>query len=250
MGRTLAERRSRLLTKEDLTNGDCQSWVTEAYEAYRAVITDPEFPCSFGTTAEAQGHIRYTWVDGGHDLGALSHTLADFIALSRAHPRRRHLLIAFFPDTGGRDFAAYERRFWDTLHWLRAHDPEPWPANIPSDPDHPEWEFCFAGDPMFVFPCIPAYRQRHSRRMGDHFLMCFQPRRVFFGTNRDDPGGERIRQRIYDRVRRWDDVPPHPQLVELAYGDTEMREWKQYVLPDTNVPLADRCPLHLERGPS
>jgi FPC/CPF motif-containing protein YcgG len=222
-------------------------WVRQAYETYHEIITDPGFPCSFGTTAESQGHMRYTWVEDPQDPSVLAPTLVDFIALSRRHPRRRHILVAFFPQDGPQDFAADERRFWETLQWLHEHDPEPWPSGIPSDLDDPRWEFCFAGDPMFVFPCIPAYRQRRSRRMGDHFLMCFQPRRVFFGTNRDDPGGERIRRRIYDRVRRWDGVPPHPQLVELAYGDTEMREWKQYVLPDANVPLPRRCPLDMRR---
>ena len=133
-----------------------------------------------------------------------------------------------------------------TLQWLHAHDPSPWPEGIPADPDDPAWEFCFAGDPMFAFPCIPAYRQRLSRRMGSYFAMCFQPRRVFFGVDRADPGGERIRADIYERVRRWDCLPPHPELVDLSYGDPRMREWKQYVLPDHNRHLREQCPLHTD----
>lgn len=101
-----------------------------------------------------------------------------------------------------------------------------------------------AGDPMFAFPSIPAYQHRRSRRMGEHFLMCFQPRRIFFGVDRGDPGGERIREDIYARVEDWDAVPPHPQLVDLAYGDPTMREWRQYALPDQNTRLLEQCPLH------
>lgn len=159
------------------------------------------------------------------------------------HPKRRHVFIALF-DRTGHTYEEDAQYFWQVLQWLHEHDPQPWPAGIPSSTDSPEWEFCFAGDPMFAFPCIPAYQHRRSRRMGEHFLMCFQPRRIFFGVDRGDPGGERIREDIYARVEDWDAVPPHPQLVDLAYDDPTMREWRQYALPDQNTRLLEQCPLH------
>jgi uncharacterized protein len=234
-----------LMTSAELQRSDAvvPDWVRAAHRQYREVILDPRFPCYFGTKAEAQGHMRFAYVRHDRDP-VLPRALAEFVDFSRAHPTRRHVFIVFFPP-GPDDFAAQTCRFWDNLQWLHEQDPQPWPAQVPADPDEPAWEFCFAGDPMFAFPCLPAYRRRLSRRMGDGFAMCFQPRRVFFGVNRDDPGGERIRADIYARVARWDRVPPHPDLVDQAYGDPTMREWKQYVLPDDNGELRSRCPFHM-----
>jgi FPC/CPF motif-containing protein YcgG len=218
-------------------------WVRAAYHSYRKEISDPAFPCYFGTKAEQQGHMRYLYADDDQ-RDNLPAAVADFVRFSRDNPRRRHVLIVFLRGPGSdTPFTTDEERFWQFLAELHESDPEPWPADVPSDPDDPRWEFCFAGDPMFAFPSIPSYQRRRSRRIGDGFAVCFQPRRVFFGVGRDDPGGIRIRHEIYDRVRRWDSIPPHPALEPLAYGDTEMREWRQYVLPDGNVPLLDRCPL-------
>jgi FPC/CPF motif-containing protein YcgG len=170
--------------------------------------------------------------------------LRAFVEHSRAHPKHRGVLIVFYePDGRRRTLAEDEERFWELLDWLHEHDPEPWPADVPTDPSDPHWEYCFAGDPMFVFPCSPAYRLRRSRRMGPYYMVCFQPRRVFYGVESGSPAGQRARERIWQRVRDWDPVEPHPKLEHMAYGDPEMREWKQYVLPDENTPLRASCPF-------
>jgi FPC/CPF motif-containing protein YcgG len=231
-----------LLTSEEIrARDDVPPWAREAHGQYRQEILDPAFPCYFGTKAERQGHMRFAIIGDGENPD-LASALTDFVAFSRANHRRRHVFIALLQERPA-GFGDAQSRFWELLDWLHRHDPEPWPADVPADPDDPNWEFCFAGDPMFAFPCIPAYRNRRSRRMGDGFALCFQPRRIFFGVDRSDPGGERIRSDIYDRVRAWDGIPPHPDLEQLSYGDPDMREWKQYVLPDHNGELAARCPV-------
>ncbi|WP_410599747.1 YqcI/YcgG family protein [Amycolatopsis sp. lyj-90] len=230
-----------LLTGEDIAHHDAPRWVEDAHAEFVGVLLDPEYPCYFAGQAERQGHLRYSFVVGD-DLTSLPSTLARFAEVSRTAPRNRHVLTVFFDETT--DLDTDEQRFWNTLQWLHERDPAPWPADVPRDPDDAAWEFCFAGEPMFVFPSIPGYRHRRSRGVGSHFALCFQPRRIFAGVERQDPGGEAIRTRIYDRVRRWDDIPPHPDLEFLAYGDPQMREWKQYALPDGNDPLPRTCPLH------
>jgi len=219
-------------------------WLVRAHAAFCDELLDPGYPCYFGSQAEREGFLRYTTATED-DLEPLRDDLTAFVELSRANPRHRHVLVVFFDHTQDESFDASAGRFWRTLQWLHDHDPEPWPANIPSDPDEAEWEFCFNDDPMFAFPVIPAYRLRRSRGPGSYFALCFQPRRIFAGVNRDDPGGEPIRRHIYERVRAWDAVPPHPVLEPMAYGDRDMREWRQYVLPDANSELPASCPLRI-----
>jgi FPC/CPF motif-containing protein YcgG len=176
--------------------------------------------------------------------------LRSFVAYSRAHPKHRSVFIVFFePDGRRHTLADDERRFWELLDWLHERDPNPWPDDVPTDPSDPHWEYCFASDPMFVFPCSPAYRLRLSRRMGPYYMVCFQPRRVFYGVESNSPAGQRARRRIWAKVRAWDPVQPHPELENMAYGDPEMREWKQYVLPDDNTPLLQRCRTDSMAGP-
>lgn len=233
-----------LLTSEDFEQGRCPDWASRAYESFVGTLRNPDFPCYFGTQAERQGYLRYGLVSGDR-YERLPDDLREFVALSRAQPRHRHLYVVFFDRHD--DLRGDERRFWELLQWLHEHDSAPWPEAIPADTDDPNWEFCFDSDPMFVFPSIPGYRSRRSRRIGEAFAVCFQPRRIFAGVERGDPGGEAIRTDIYQRVRRWDDVPPHPGLEDLAYGDPAMREWKQYVLPDRNTALRGSCPLDTAR---
>lgn len=231
-----------LFTSEDIAGQQGPAWVHQAHQRFREVLLEQDYPCYFGGQAERHGELRYSFVVGD-ELGHLPTTLTDFVRLSRNTERNRHILVVFFDEHG--DLRSDGRRFWELLQWLHDHDPEPWPAAIPADPADPGWEFCFSGDPMFVFPSIPGYRDRRSRRIGDYFTLCFQPRRIFAGVERQDPGGEAIRASIYQRVRKWDALPPHPDLEFLAYGDPEMREWKQYILPDDNEPLPSACPLHI-----
>ncbi len=236
---------ARLLTGTDVRDhGLVPAWVPRAYAHYRETILDPGFPCYFGTKAEERDRMRFTYASDD-DRDHLPDVLRAFVQHSRAHPKHRSVLIVFFePDGRRRTLAEDEQRFWELLDWLHARDPEPWPDDVPIDTSSPHWEYCFAGDPMFVFPCIPAYRMRRSRRMGPYYMVCFQPRRVFYGVEQGTPGGERARKRIWEKVRSWDPVEPHPELEHMAYGDLEMREWKQYVLPDDNEPLPQNCPFH------
>jgi uncharacterized protein len=234
----------RLLTGDHLRDAVATpGWVRAAYAAYREVILDPAFPCYFGTKAEERDRARFCYVRDG-EREHLPEALHEFVAHSREHPKHRSVFIVFYePDGRRRTVAEDEERFWELLDWLHEQDPEPWPDDVPTDPSDPHWEYCFAGDPMFVFPCSPAYRRRLSRRMGPYYMVCFQPRRVFYGVESGSPAGRRAREAIWQRVRDWDPVEPHPELEHMAYGDQEMREWKQYVLPDENTPLLARCPF-------
>lgn len=71
----------------------------------------------------------------------------------------------------------YHEQFWKVLEFLHRRDLEPWLTDIPTEPDDPRWEFCFAGEPMFVVGRAPFYTNRKSRYMPYGLEMTIQPRK-------------------------------------------------------------------------
>lgn len=232
-----------LLTwKEIATVKNVPNWFIQEYEVFRSKVLDAEFPCYFGTNAERAGHLRYTYIEQG-DMSHLPITLTEFMELSRSHPKTRHALVLFAePESSDKPLDFYKDRFWDLLQWLHRNDPKPWPEDVPQDPEHPRWEYCFAGEPMFVFSSAPAYRQRASRNLGKSLVLLFQPRRVFRGIEGGTPGGTTARAKIRSKMLKYDGMPFHPEMG--AYGDPSSFEWKQYFLPDDNAPVSGKCPFH------
>ena len=56
-----------------------------------------------------------------------------------------------------------------------------------------------------------------------------------------EPISPAVRDRIRRRAAAWDGLPPHPDLG--FYGDPGNLEWKQYCLPDDNMPATGTCPF-------
>ena len=108
-------------------------------------------------------------------------------------------------------------------------------------PDDGDWEFCFHGTQMFVFAATPTHELRISRQLGPGMILLFQPRNVFHGIEGGTPGGIAARNRIHDRLRKWDLVPPHPAMG--AYGDPAHPEWRQYFIGDHDRSVHSSCPL-------
>ncbi|QIN84428.1 cupin domain-containing protein [Rubrobacter tropicus] len=233
-----------LLTGQDVSGADgmVPRWLVREYGRFRDRLLDPEYPCYFGTSAEKRGELRYGYVEGD-DVGHVPALLREFLALSKANPQVRHALALFFePERARRPLSFYEERFWYVLRFLHGLDESPWPEDRPYDPVDPKWEFCFAGEPMFVFASAPAYRLRDSRNMGDSLVLLFQPRRVFDGIEGGTPAGTRAREIIRARMEAWEGMEAHPDMG--SYGDPSSHEWKQYFLPDDNTPVTGRCPFH------
>lgn len=233
-----------LLTREDIASPEgLPVWLGREYETFREQLLDPGYPCYFGTAAEKRGELRYGYVAGG-DTSHVPTLLGEFLSLSRSHPKVRHALALFFePEGVQRPLSYYRQRFWDVLNFLHESDPSTWPDDRPLDPEDPKWEFCFDGEPMFVFASTPAYRKRDSRNMGNSLVLLFQPRRVFDGIEGGTPAGTRAREIIRARMETWDSgMKYHPDMG--SYGDPSSFEWKQYFLPDDITPVLGRCPFH------
>lgn len=232
-----------LLTRNDMSDpGRVPPWLTDEYAKLRQCLTDPKYPCYFGTIAEKKGQLFYTYVEDSPDH--LPATVSAFLGASAASPLQRLGLALFVrPEPVERSHDFYRARFWDLLQLLHDADLQPWPGDYPRSPTDPKWEFCFDGTPMFVFAAAPSYKTRRSRNLGNCLIVLFQPRRIFHGIEGGTPAGSRARQIIRDRLMAWEGLEPHPNLGE--YGDPSSQEWKQYFLPDENTPVTCECPLRI-----
>lgn len=165
-----------ILGREDVSGSgkSVPDWLVREYRAFRSRILDRNYPCYFGTNTERRGELRYGYVED--DVEHIPSLLREFLSLSRLQPRVRHALALFFePESVERPLSYYRQRFWEVLRFLRERDAKPWPGDRPSDPEDPKWEFCFDGEPMFVFASTPAYQARDSRNMGNSLVLLFQP---------------------------------------------------------------------------
>lgn len=222
-------------------------WQRDAAERFsrRLLAGNPAFPCVFGVDALRKGSLRFTFVPAGaHRVRYLAAVLEEFAKVAE-HLGKRTSLVAFFePDHGLETLGGNEAYAWWLLRALHAADPAPWPDVVPADTEHPEWEFCFAGTPMFVVVNTPAHRRRMSRFF-EYFCMTFQPRFVFDDIGEGTPQGDNARKIIRKRLHAYDSVPPAPVLG--GYGTPGNREWTQYFLGDDNCAVAEseRCPFEV-----
>jgi FPC/CPF motif-containing protein YcgG len=201
------------------------------------------FPCIFGVDATRRGTLRYTFVPADAGGEYLGEALKEFVALAPDLGRRTSLVAFFEPDGRDRTVDEWRERFWGILRRLHDADPAPWPEGVSADTEAPDWEFCFAGMPMFVVANTPAHRQRESRRF-EYLSITFQPRFVFDDLAEDSPQGRNARKVIRARLRAYDVVPPTPLLG--SFGTPGNREWTQYFLEDDNAVshAGRRCPFN------
>lgn len=243
-------RDSLLATLPELTIGEIPHWGPRSAEGLLSTVVSQEhpFPCTFAVAAARKRTLRFGFVDGAGDRGdwaALPDLLRRYLEGYQALGKDTSFVVFFRPEPGGAALPldGFRQRFWDVLGYLADKDSSPWPAELPTDPDDPLWEFTFGGVPIFVVCNTPAHGERRSRHAAD-FMITFQPRWVFEGLEADSPRGAAARRTIRARLRAYDTVPPSPALG--SYGDTDNREWRQYFLPDADdgPPQAwERCPF-------
>ena len=145
-------------------------WGIAHYENFRETLLGEHngtpFPCYFGIETERSGTALYTFCASLTDkdaLIALSETLLEYLDIYEDYNDRAPLTVFFKPSAWTSTEADYHEALWHILQFLHIHDPEPWPTDIPTDPDTPHWEFCFGGEPIFPTSRAPFYDERTSR---------------------------------------------------------------------------------------
>lgn len=230
-------------------------WKATRYRTFRETMTDEAspYPCFFAVEAQREGYFRYVFPGPPEEedaLDGLADALERFLDRYDEFGEYPSLVVLFEPPTERSDDARdagdlpaerYKRQFWDVLRYLQANDPEPWPASVPTDPEHPKWQYCFAGEPLFLVGRAPFYERRRSRYTPHGLELTVQPWGIFEGLTGLDDEGQEARTIIRERLAAYDDVEPHPDAADFV--DPRATEWKQYLLPDTNEESVARCPL-------
>ena len=239
-----------LWTKSDLEDaierGELTDWKETRYETFHGTMTDEDapYPCYFAVEAEEDGLFRYVFSGNPVENEAreqLATALETYLNSYDSIGDISSLVVLFEPPADEQPPETYKNQFWNLLEYLGEHDPEPWPETVPTDPDHPKWRYCFAGEPMFLVARAPFYRARRSRYTPHGLEITIQPAGVFEGLSGMSDEGQRARSTIRDRLAGYDEIPRHPDSGD--YSDPRKREWKQYMLPETNEESVARGPL-------
>jgi FPC/CPF motif-containing protein YcgG len=251
-GRTLTPARplvwSKAAVEAAIAAEQLPAWAAAAYIAFAAHINDPHFPCTFATQGQRHGKLRYAFADSATDPAALAHMGAAIRAYlaevqTLAAQEAVMTVLALFIHSAALPAAlpAHHAQAWCLLQYLHDHDPAPWPASIPRDPEDPAWAFCYAGVPLFVNISTPAHLIRRSRHVSPALTLVLQPREGFDLIAGAGPKGQQVRRMIRDRLLPYDGEPASPELDTYQAGGS--CEWRQYGLPDTNAVRFDHCPL-------
>ncbi|WP_138005448.1 YqcI/YcgG family protein [Halalkalirubrum salinum] len=235
-----------------IEDGSVPDWVKKHFRTFKRSMlgerNDAPFPCYFGIEVMKQGDLLYTAVGSPtdkEDLLRFRDTLLEYLDTYPGHADRAPLVAFFRPPDRELSEAAYHERLWNVLQFLHVHDPEPWPEDIPTDPDTPRWEFCFGGEAMFPTSRAPFYDDRMSRYCPIGLEITFQPRAVFEGITADTVAGQRARKVIQDRLEDYDGVCPHANIGD--WGVEGDREWHQYLLPSDDEQAPETCPMEPSR---
>lgn len=233
-------------------DGSAPDWVANHFRTFKRSMlgerNDAPFPCYFGIEVMKQGDLLYTAVGSPtdkDDLLRFRDTLLEYLDTYPTHADRAPLVAFFQPPENDLSEAAYHERLWNVLQFLHVHDPEPWPEDIPTDPDTPRWEFCFGGEAMFPTSRAPFYDDRMSRYCPIGLEITFQPRAVFEGITADTEAGQHARKVIQDRLEDYDGVCPHANIGD--WGTEGDREWHQYLLPSDDDQAPEACPMEPTR---
>ncbi len=217
------------------------SWQRAHFDDFAARMTSDTqpFPCVYGVSGFKADHLRFAFLAAptATHLGA---ALASYLAIAPQLGANTSLVVFFPPSLRVHTIDTYRTLFWSLLDDLAAIDPHPWPAEIPRQVDHSDWEFCYAGQPMFVVCNTPAHVARKSRAAAG-FMMTFQPRYVFNGLLGTPEAARRATAAVRARLAPYDAVSASPSLG--LYGDPDNREYAQYFLEETNT-QPSRCPFH------
>jgi uncharacterized protein len=222
-------------------------WQQNAFKSFASTIADDKntYPCVPGRMGFLSNHLRFCFVGDPREVNSakeLAKALKEYGHCSRDTGKYASLVVFFETPIDileGYEVEDYRKLFWEVLNNITTFDKQEWAEDIPTDPSHHKWEFCFGGEPYFSFCATPSHKIRKSRHF-PCFLMAFQPRWVFKEINDSTTFGRNMKKLIRKRLVDFDGIPGHPDLK--WYGQEDNHEWKQYFLSDDES-SPSKCPF-------
>lgn len=238
----------QLYSKNDIEENPSllEEWEHSAFEHFSAKMKDKTkpFPCIPAHQGFMFNHFKYAFLKDPREPDAhkdLAEALKIYSSCSKEMGDYTSLIVFFNTpnDLLESNVKEYESLFWSLLNGASEMDEKEWPAHIPTDPAHHEWEYCFHGDQYFIYCATPAHMKRNSRSF-PFFMLAITPRHVLERFNHSTHTAPKIKQLIRERLAAYDEIPAHPELK--WYGQADNHEWKQYFLSDDNTSLSS-CPF-------
>lgn len=237
-----------VISQSHISWGDNEvDWRTDSVESFSLALGDKSFPCVFGRAAHKRQSCLILFVSKSNMVQDITQGLigyTDYVRTLSDEERVYSPLVVFFEDN---DFESLEMEHdyaWGVLQTLHDNDPSAWPENVPEDPDHHLWSFCFNGMPLFVNMTCPGHVVMKTRRLGDHICLVFNPRENFDRVaSMKTRKGVNLRRVIRDKVAIYNNGVVPSALG--FYEDKDNREWKQYQLEEEGGKSLRRCPLSM-----
>jgi uncharacterized protein len=223
-------------------------WEEEALKNFEAKLINKEsaFPCIPATLGFTTNQFRYGFIEHlskETNMLEFASILREYTETNRSYGKYTSLIVFFNtpPEMLEENkIEKFEQLFWKQLNGLSTIDQIAWPQHIPVDPHQPAWEFCFHGEPYFMYCATPAHKNRKSRHF-NCFMLAITPRWVLKEFHSSPTNATKLKTLIRQRLENYDSIPPHPSLN--TYGQENNYEWEQYFLHDDDTTL-EECPFH------
>lgn len=231
-----------------LLNKD-RSWKKEALKSFSERMNDEGFPCLFSKKAWNSESIRFLFCEkqdtcdrfGDFLSGLIEYT--NFVKETKIEKRLFSPLVVFFSEDFYRDVRQHTIG-WEALNWVHRHDPDTWLPEIPSDPDDPDWCFCFNSVQLFINMSVKDHEILRNRNLGRFLTLVINPRENFdFVASSSTKSGRLIRERIRSRISIYNGGVVPKELG--FYGEKDNTEWQQYQLSEDGLEKPSRCPFNM-----
>lgn len=226
------------ILNEGVESDDLPDWAVPAFRQVSSILRGEGFPCIFARQAN---YLKSGWVcfvdsvetEAGRER--VKQAILAYYGVIKRFPRERTiimpLLIMVKPVYPHLQLQEYRDQAWGLFNWLHQHDPEPWPLDVPTDPDRNDWTYCFGGIQLFSNVSMPAHKVHIARNLGDSLCFVTQPRTNFDLVGGNNRKGRLVRQEIRERSERYEGRPVSKALAH--YGTAENRDWLQMASKDS-----------------
>jgi FPC/CPF motif-containing protein YcgG len=226
-----------------------QDWRIAGYRELACTLVREHFPCPFAQKSYQRSSQWFAFLESlePRHLEHLRRSLLDYLHVFRRATSKFRVLMPFavlvHSNVSSHSLEEAHRSAWAVLQYLVDNDITDWPSDVPKEPEHHLWSFCFGGEQLFVNFSSPVHRVRRSRNLGSYAALIINPRKNFDLVAGNTPEGHAIRGRIRTRIKLYDGVEHTHELG--TYGQLENREWRQYAAAEPDNPLPTTCPLRI-----